>query len=146
VNVTSGEPTIIERFLEVRNDNNETVNVSLQPGGDIAEITNVEQNIALEPNETRKVDFAVEITEPGTYNGKITVTYSLGQMPGVGLDAEIIIFATGPENPVTTTPTETTTIESNPFTGNVVLGLSWTHIGIIFLIVIILFIVYMRMR
>ena len=146
VNVTSDEPTTIERFLEVYNNNTETVNVSFQPRGDIAEITNVEQNITLEPNETRKVDFVVEITEPGTYNGKITVTYSLGQMPAVGLDAEIIIFATGPENPVTTTPTETTTIESNPLTGNVVLRLSWIHIGIIFLIVIILFVVYMRMR
>ena len=140
VNVTSDEPTTIERFLEVYNNNTETVNVSFQPRGDIAEITNIEQSITLEPNETRQVDFAVEITEPGTYNGKITVIYSLGEMFSAGIEAEIIIFVTGPEIPVTTT------VKPNSLTGNVVLGLSWIHIGIIFLIVIILFIVYMRMR
>lgn len=135
VNVTSGETTTIERFLTVKNENNFSIDVQFQPGGDIANITHLEQNITLEPNETRDVNFTVDIAEPGTYNGKITVTYSSGTMPGVALDAEIIIFAE-----------EIESTKPNPLTGNIIFGLSWAHIGLIFLVIIILFIAYVRIR
>lgn len=130
-NVTPVVATEIERSLEIRNENNVTMSVEFRPGGDIQDITHLDQqNITLEPKETRDVNFTVTLTEPGSYYGKIIVTYSTETSPGIALQAEIIIHAEGPET--------TTTIESYPPTGRVILGLSWLQLGLIFIVVIIL--------
>lgn len=132
VNVTPNQPAIIERFLEVKNDNNVTVDVEFRPDGDIKDITTMEKRITLEPKEIRNVNFTVEVKEPGTYNGKIIVIYYATNSTGVALQAEILIFAKGPK--------VTTTIP-NPTTGSFLLGLSWIHLSLIFVIIIVLILV-----
>ena len=132
VNVTPDQPAIIERFLEVKNDNNVTVDVEFRPDGDIKDITTVENRITLEPNEIRNVDFTVEVKEPGTYNGKINVIYYAANSTGVALQAEILIFAEGPE--------VTTTIPDR-VTGSFLQGLSWTLVSLIFVVIIVLILI-----
>jgi len=95
MNVTSGETSTYIGFLEVKNQNNFTVNVTLSPQGDILDKTQIlENSISLEPEESKNIDFTINVDQPGTYQGTIVVTYLSENSPGVGLQADIIVIAT----------------------------------------------------
>jgi hypothetical protein len=132
VNVTPDQPATIERYLEVKNENNVTVDVEFRPEGDITNITKMEKRTTLVPNETRNVNFIIEIKEPRTYDGKITTIYYAPNTTGIALQAEILIFAEGPS---------VTTTVPNPTTGSFILGLSWTNVGLIFAVIIVIILV-----
>lgn len=93
-NVTSGQTSIVEGFLVIKNPNNETINVTFQPKDDIKDITYMKQDtIVLEPNEEKNAEFSVGVSEPGTYSGKISVIYSSESSRAVMLDAEVTVLA-----------------------------------------------------
>ena len=96
VNVTANNPGVETGFLEIKNLNNVTMNVELQPTGDIVNITKLDQSsITLEPNETTLVNFTVETKKTGTYSGKILVTYSVENEMPARLQSDIIVIASG---------------------------------------------------
>lgn len=94
MNVTPGRTSTYESFLEVKNQNNFTVNVTLEPQGDlVGKIEISESLVILEPEESRNIDFTISLKEPGTYQGTVLVVYSAEDMPAVGLQADIIVVA-----------------------------------------------------
>lgn len=102
-------PVVLEKSLGVRNDNNFTVNVVLEPGEDIIDIIDLETyNITLEPFEDRFVKFNLTINKNKNYDSKITAIFSkINTNPEdteekVGMDMGIRILQKNP----TVEPTE----------------------------------------
>jgi len=127
MNVTPGEVSSYDGFLEIKNQNNFTVNVTLTSQDDLAgKVDLAEELVSLEPEESKNIDFKINIDEPGNYQGTIIVTYSAENAPGVGLQADIIVIAAEAEN-------------EQPISGFLILNntLKYTIIGFIVLIIII---------
>ncbi|PIN95557.1 hypothetical protein COU56_01215, partial [Candidatus Pacearchaeota archaeon CG10_big_fil_rev_8_21_14_0_10_31_9] len=62
----------IERYVNVINDNNEPVNITIFVTGDLKDDFNLEEtNFILEPNTEKKVYFSYKAKESGTYETKI---------------------------------------------------------------------------
>ena len=93
-NVTAGGISFVNSSIGVSNTDAHPVNVSLIPQGDIKDIITLEEiNFTLQPNETKWINFSVEIKKPGTYNGMVIVSFEReGAIPS-GLASEIIIIA-----------------------------------------------------
>ncbi|MEM5777688.1 MAG: hypothetical protein QXJ06_04565 [Candidatus Aenigmatarchaeota archaeon] len=82
-------------FIEVKNNNNETVNVTFKPVGNITDKISIAKEVQLKPGELRQENFTLTIKNPGVYEGGILVTYKKeGEVP-VALQAEIIAIVTG---------------------------------------------------
>ncbi|MFH8080512.1 MAG: CARDB domain-containing protein [Candidatus Aenigmatarchaeota archaeon] len=82
-------------FIEVKNNNNETVNVSFTPIGNITDKIRISKKIELKPGELRQENFTLIVDKPGIYEGGVVVTYTKeGEIP-VALQSEIIIIASG---------------------------------------------------
>jgi len=132
--VVPGQTGRAEGTYVIENRNNVTITVDFEPMGDIADVTQIENSIIMEPDETRNVDFVVELTEPGTYNGGIAVTYSSGTTKSVSFETEVTVIASE-------------SMEDNFFTGNFFLGLTGMHIiGILVIVIILLSLVYLIKR
>src|SRR3989344_2179526 len=100
--------------IDIFNPNNVTMNVTVTPQGGIEFLTILNQtNYVLEPNETKQVNFDVNIISPGTYNGEFIFAFVPPEGQGIGLASQIIVVANGT---VSTVPT--TTIETVPETNN----------------------------
>ena len=99
-------------FIDVMNPNNVSINVQAKPGGDIELITTLsETNMTLEPNQTKRIDFNIDITEPRTYNGEIVFAFKPPVGQAIGLASQIVVVANW--NVTTTIPEEAaTTIET----------------------------------
>ncbi len=118
-NMVEGESTVVERTIEINNVNDVPVGVSLQPMGDIENITEILDNdLELQPNETVYARFRITVPEPKRYDGGIGVKFyenTSDKDKGVGLMSTIILLAeinqTQPTNPrvnrTTTSQTET---------------------------------------
>ena len=134
MNVTSGEISTYTGFLEVKNQNNFTVNVTLNPQGDlVGKVDFTEESLTLEPEESKNIDFTININQPGNYQGTIVVTYLAENTLGVGLQADIIVIATEVES-------------EQPISGFLSLTntLKYSIIGFIVLIIIIVILFVIR--
>lgn len=93
--VLRGEaPGSVSGFVDVMNPNNESVTVDVTPRGDIAgllELSNT--NITLEFNETKRVDFDIELKSPGNYTGEILFVFKPPEGQGIALSSQIIVIA-----------------------------------------------------
>ena len=77
LNITPGEITTQDSFLEIKNYNNETMTVTFEPTGDMIGLVELEQtNITLQPNQMERVNFTVRVSQPGEYKGGILASYS----------------------------------------------------------------------
>ncbi|MBU5688434.1 MAG: hypothetical protein KQA41_04205 [Candidatus Aenigmarchaeota archaeon] len=93
VNLT--ETNVWNGFIEVKNNNNETVNVTFKPTGNITDIITIAKEIQLKPGELRQENFTLEVKKPGYYEGGVIVTYiKEGEVP-VALQADVIVITTG---------------------------------------------------
>jgi hypothetical protein len=93
-NVTPGAVTTTTGSLEIANLNNVSVNVEFTPGQNLTNIVTFKENpITLESNETRMVNFEVEVTQPGIYQDEILVVYSSEIFPDVHMQADVGIVA-----------------------------------------------------
>jgi len=82
-------------FIEVKNKNNETVNVTFKPVGNISQLIAITNKVQLQPGELQQQNFTIKVQKPGTYEGGVIVTYSKeGEVP-VALQADITVIATG---------------------------------------------------
>ncbi|NOZ81486.1 MAG: hypothetical protein GXP63_07540 [DPANN group archaeon] len=115
--VASDKMVFVERSIKVININNVSVNVHLTPLGNLTGITQILDNdILLQPGESKDARFKVQILEPGFYEGLIAVGFSEvgpdARAGGVGLQSNIIInaqlneSAPGFDKPATPPPTE----------------------------------------
>lgn len=89
-----------ERDLEIINTNNESVNVTLHPSGDLVERLELEEtSFIVEANETREAYFTISSDEEGTFETQIAVAFTpLNGGNGVVLLANIIVVAGDGEN------------------------------------------------
>ena len=134
MNVTPGITSTYEGFLEIKNQNNFTVNVTLQPQGDlVGKVKLSESLVIVQPDELRTINFTINVKQPGTYQGVVLVTYLAKDTPGVGLQAEIIVIANEVEG-------------SQKTTGFVVLNNTLKYAIIGFIVLIILFLVLLLLK
>ena len=104
-NVTPGGIGTTKGTFEVMNLNNVSVNVEFIPEEGIFGMVEFEENpITLEPNETKNVDFTIEVTEPGTYKGRFLAVYSSEIFPDVQMQADVGVVAREVENPTNYIP------------------------------------------
>jgi hypothetical protein len=96
---------VVERSLNVINDNDVSVDIELEPLGDLAdEIDLTEETFTLSPGEEKKVYFTIMAREEGTTETKINVKFIPEQGNIVALAANVIVIAKGEsDNPVQTT-------------------------------------------
>jgi hypothetical protein len=128
MDVVPGKTSIYDGFLEVKNQNDFDVNVTLEAMGELAENIELSQKSAeLIPDEVRTIDFTINLDQPGSKQGTIIVTYFAEDSPGVALQAEVIAIAT----------------EVEPDTKNV---LNYIIIGFIVLVIIILVLYLLKKR
>lgn len=109
-------PVMITKSLGVKNENNNTVFITIIPNEDIQEIVSFETTtFPLEPNESRFVEFNISLNEPKDYSSKITVMFSnlnltIEEMPKntmdvVGMDMRLVVD--NQEKPVNNTEIDT---------------------------------------
>ena len=82
-------------FIEVKNNNNFTVNVTFKPVGNITDKISIIDKVELKPGELRQENFTLKVNEPGVYQGGVIVTYIGENEIPVALQADIIIIASG---------------------------------------------------
>src|SRR3989344_1069681 len=94
--------------IDIFNPNNVTMNVTVVPQGGIEFLTVLNQTkFVLEPNETKKVNFDINIESPGTYSGEFIFAFVPPEGQGIGLASQIIVVANGTVATVPTTTIET---------------------------------------
>ncbi len=95
-NVTRTTPGTFEGFLEIRNYNNITMNVSFSVSGDLQNITTLQYPfVVLQPQEKIIWNFTGEVDKVGIYKGRISALYGLADFRYVNLDSDIIVVASG---------------------------------------------------
>ena len=142
-------PTVLEKSLGVRNDNNETVNVIFEPDSTLKNMVALESyNITLEPDEQRFVKFNITINEMKTYEGTISSIFtSLAQLESednntldkVGMQTKILVVPVNGETSQENNNSNETKVEESNKNSNAIFLL-------IILIVIILSIIILRKR
>src|SRR3989344_673251 len=118
----SNKENVLEKSILVKNPNNITLLVNLQPEGDLDGITSFEENnITLAPETDKDVKFKVTLTEPGELTGKINVFFRdpEGNQAGIALSSNIIIFVLGEGSVMPTTNQTTKNPEKNNTANNV---------------------------
>lgn len=98
VNITEEQTAYVWRVYEIQNRNNFTMRVDFQAGGDIQNLTKFSNpSIAVRPNQTRYVNFTIEVPRPGFYNGTTVVSYVPleGNATGAAITSEVFVLARG---------------------------------------------------
>lgn len=88
--------TNIQKSVTVKNRNEIPIQVEFIPDEDGEKFLDMaEENITLQPNEQGKVNFFVQVKNPGTYVGKINILFTPleGKEPGVALSSKITVIA-----------------------------------------------------
>ena len=118
----------IQKYVLVKNVNDEAVNISLSASGNLTKETKIlDNNFILQPGEDKKAYFTIKPRQPGTYETRISVQFSpLDKGNSVGLSSVIILIVYGqgelPEEEAIE-PEIDETIEENDnsgITGNVI--------------------------
>jgi len=115
--VEPGKTTVIERTILVKNVNNVSLNITLEPDEGLKDIVQlIDEKFVLQPKEEKKARFNLNIDRPGNYSGRISVFFSPGtKEAGVVLASSLIINAYGKGDfPEEETPIveENTTVEN----------------------------------
>lgn len=84
-------------FVEVKNTNNFTVNVTFTTTGNITDKINIINRVQLEPNQTEQVNFTLTAIKPGIYNGAVIAAYQAEGTVPIALQSEIIMMVSGTE-------------------------------------------------
>ncbi|MHA2023685.1 MAG: hypothetical protein ACTSWQ_08505 [Candidatus Thorarchaeota archaeon] len=113
----------IEKYILVKNKNDETLIIDLSPVGDLAENVEIkEDTFELQPNEEKKAYFTIYADEEGSTETKIDVRFTPEEGNGVGLTSTIIVLASGesgnvPEENTDDTEIPGVTFNPSPSTG-----------------------------
>lgn len=83
----------IERTILVRNPNNVSVDIKLEPSDEIKDIVElIDKEFELQPGEEKKARFNLKITEQGQWNGRINVFFRPEEGNSVVLASTIILL------------------------------------------------------
>ena len=83
----------VERYILVRNVNNESVTIELFASGDLTEnIELAEESFVLAAGEEKKAYFTIKSNEPGTTETKINVAFKPEEGNGAGLSSTVILI------------------------------------------------------
>lgn len=96
--IVPGQTTVINRTILVINQNPIEVKISLNASDEFKQYVDITDSFfVLQPDESKDARFTISLTEPGTYEGKILVTFlpnnNDDNVSGVGLASNIIIIA-----------------------------------------------------
>jgi hypothetical protein len=88
---------VIEKYVLVKNVNNESININISVSGDLADYVDLDkESFVLQPGEEKKAYFTIEAKKPGQYETKINVQFSpLETGNGVGLSSTVILNVYG---------------------------------------------------
>ena len=113
-------PGSVDSSINVMNPNNESITVGINATGAIADIIQLsEESVILAANETKKIDFTVNLLEEGNYTGEILFLFTPEEGQGVALSSQIIVLAN--RSGEVTTVSNGTVVESNwSFLGSLV--------------------------
>jgi hypothetical protein len=83
----------LEKYIQVINDNNVSVNISVYSSGDLENnIEVLDENFMLNPGEDKRARFIITAGAPGNYEGKVNVAFKpTSNESGVGISAQIIL-------------------------------------------------------
>ena len=98
VNVDLNKNNILERTVLIKNVNNFSIDVKLEPADDLEKITDIiDKEFTLKENEEKNARFKVTIPKEGVYNGNIVIFFKPegGRGAGVVLQSNLIIKASG---------------------------------------------------
>lgn len=86
----------IEKYILVRNINDESVTIDLSASGELADrVTLEEEMFELGPGEEKNAYFTISALEEGTTETKINIRYTPEEGNGVGLTSTVIVIASG---------------------------------------------------
>ena len=107
----TGDMTTVTRAIGIRNTDNESVAVELRPTGEIKDMVTLdEENLILQQDEERWINFTLELKESGTYGGDIMVVFTSDKMPSAALASVITVVAKEGENTTDNNPLDLVTI------------------------------------
>jgi len=87
-------PGIVGSSINVINPNNESVTIGTDIIGDIENMTILSDNqFLLGPNETRTVNFTIDLVEAGEYIGEILFFFTPEDGQGAALSSQIAVLA-----------------------------------------------------
>jgi hypothetical protein len=93
LNVTPFQTAIEQRSFEIKNFNNISLTIDLQPNVNITKIIEIEKSFVLQPNESRIVNYTVRVSEPGRYDGNILITFTDPSEASVSYETNLIVIA-----------------------------------------------------
>jgi len=76
LNVSAFQTATAKRSFEIRNTNNFSLTVSIQPDASLTKILDIEKSFDLQENESRIVNYTVKVSEAGNYSGNIEISFS----------------------------------------------------------------------
>jgi hypothetical protein len=87
-------PGTVGSSVNVINPNNESITIGTDVIGDIENMTTLSDNqFLLGPNETRTVNFTIDVAEAGDYAGEILFFFTPEQGQGAALSSQIVVLA-----------------------------------------------------
>ncbi len=93
--------TTVSAQMGVFNGGNETVSMRFDPTGQVGHLVRLaEESFELEPNETKYIDFTIQLAAPGRYSADIITLFTNPQNQSIGLVGQVIVVLEGalPEN------------------------------------------------
>lgn len=95
--VQAGETKTIEKSILVRNVNDIAVNITLTPDSGLEDIVEILDNeFILQPEEFKDAEFIITLNDQYTHNGRIIVSFTPPEGPGIKLSSKITILGIGP--------------------------------------------------
>ena len=86
----------IEKYILVRNVNDQKVTVDLSSTGELADRVKIkDESFELEPGEEKNAYFTISARDEGTTETKINVKFTPKEGNGVGLTSTVIVIASG---------------------------------------------------
>jgi hypothetical protein len=88
---------VIEKYILVKNVNDVSVVIEMNPSGDLASYIKLkENNFTLQPGEDKKAYFELKVGKNGTTETNINIQFTpVGEKGGCGLSSTLIVLAGG---------------------------------------------------
>lgn len=96
LNVTPFQTAIEQRSFEIRNLNNFSVTIDLEPNANLTKIIDIEKTFALQTNESRIINYTIKVSEPGFYDGSIQLSFT-GESSTVTYETKLTVIASKSE-------------------------------------------------
>lgn len=110
----------IDKYVLVKNVNNESVDIEIEKEGDLAEYVTLKENkFRLGPGEDKKAEFTIKIAKEGTTETRLNIKFApIDGKNGVGLSSTIIVVAEAGDGSVDFEDEETSDDETSDDVGS----------------------------